>query len=144
MESPGYGYLYKDVLPVSLLILIDDMIGVSNASFKAHQMNTVLNVKTADKRQQFGIKKCKSMLVSKNPENVLKSNLMVDKWDVKHVYNPDTDNYDICETYQGLVAIGKTEKQKYLGFVLSSKGDNMVNITEMKNKSIWVIRKIFS
>ena len=98
MESPGYGYLYKDVLPVSLLILIDDMIGVSNASFKAHQMNTVLNVKTADKRLQFGIKKCKSMLVSKNPENVLNSNLMVDEWDVKHVYNPDTDNYDICET----------------------------------------------
>ena len=98
MESPGYGYLYKDVLPVSLLILIDDMIGVSNASFKAHQMNTVLNVKTADKRLQFGIKKYKSMLVSKNPENVLNSNLMVDEWDVKHVYNPDTDNYDICET----------------------------------------------
>jgi hypothetical protein len=119
------------------------MIGVSNAGYKAHQMNAVLNVKTAEKRLQFGIKKCKSMLISKNPENALNSNLMVDKWDVKHVYNPDTDSYEICETYQGLVPIDKTDKQKYLGFVLSSKGDNMVNITEMKNKSIWVIRKIF-
>ena len=28
--------------------------------------------------------------------------------------------------------------------MISSKGDNMVNIKEMKNKSIWVIRKIFT
>ena len=95
VESSGYGYLYKDVLPVSLLGLVDDMIGVSNAGYKAQQMNAVLNVKTAEKRLQFGIKKCKSMLISKNPENVLNSNLMVDKWDVKHVYNPDTNSYDI-------------------------------------------------
>ena len=50
----------------------------------------------------------------------------------------------ICETYEGLVPIDKTEKTKYLGFVLSSRGDNMVNIKAMKDKSIGTIRKIFT
>ena len=69
---------------------------------------------------------------------------MVDEWDVKHVYNQVTGDYDICETYEGLVPIDKTEKTKYLGFVLSSRGDNMVNIKAMKDKSIGIIRKIFT
>ena len=38
----------------------------------------------------------------------------------------------------------KKEKQKYLGFILSSRGDNMANIDEMKSKSVWIIRNIFT
>jgi hypothetical protein len=38
----------------------------------------------------------------------------------------------------------KTDQQKYLGFMISSKGDNMKNIKEMKNKSVWIINKIFN
>ena len=34
-------------------------------------------------------------------------------------------------------------QQKYLGFILLSKGDNMNDIMGMKNKSIYVINKIF-
>ena len=55
-----------------------------------------------------------------------------------------TRNSDLIETFEGRVEIEKTDKQKYLGFVLSCSGDNMVNITAMKNKSIWIIRKIFA
>ena len=35
-------------------------------------------------------------------------------------------------------------QQMYLGFVISSSGDNMANIAHIKNKSIGVIRKIFN
>ena len=72
VEQSGYGYKYKDVLPVSLLALVDDMIGVTTAGFRAQQMNAVINVKTAEKRLQFGVSKCKSMLVGKNCEAVVK------------------------------------------------------------------------
>ena len=50
---------------------MDDIIGITDAGYKAQQMNAVLNVKTAEKRLQFGAAKCKSMLVSKKPETVL-------------------------------------------------------------------------
>ena len=144
VEASGYGYMYQDKLPVSLLGLVDDMIGVTEAGFKAQQLNAVLNVKTAEKQLQFGVKKCKSMLIGKNKENAIYNPLTVDKWKVQHIENPMTRNSDLIETFEGRVEIEKTDKQKNLGFVLSCSGDNMVNITAMKNKSIWIIRKIFA
>ena len=68
VEKSGLGYLYKDVLPVSMLGLVDDMIGVTTAGYKTQQLDALLNVKTAEKRLQFGVSKCKSMLISKKPQ----------------------------------------------------------------------------
>lgn len=48
------------------------------------------------------------------------------------------------ETFSGLVNIEKTNEQKYLGYVISSKGDNMANIIQVRNKSIGIIRKILN
>ena len=84
------------------------------------------------------------MLVGKNCEDVVNSYIFVDKWNVKHIDSPENSDDDLLEDYGGKVAIGKTENQKYLGFILSNKGDNMKNITEMKNKSVWIMNKIFN
>ena len=65
-------------------------------------MNVVLNVKTAEKQLQFGVKKCKSMLIGKNKENIIYNPLTVDKWKVQHIENPMTRNSDLIE---------KTDKQ---------------------------------
>ena len=40
----------------------------------------------------------------------------------------------MVETYIGEVPIQETDEQRYLGFILSSKGDNMANINHMKKK----------
>ena len=50
--------------------------------------------------------------------------------------NSSTSEADLVETYCGKIPINKTDEQKYLGFVLSSKGDNMANISQIKKKSI--------
>ena len=63
---------------------------------------------------------------------------------MKHIDSPENSDNDLVEEYGGKVDIGKTENQKYLGFILSNKGDNMKNITEMKNKSVWIMNKIFN
>ena len=137
--------MYKDVLPISLLGLVDDMIGVSEAGYKAQQLNTLLNVKTAEKRLQFGAKKCKTMLICKKMQKVMKTNnLSVDEWKVEHIKNTTTGEIDFVESYEGQVEMENTKTHKYLGFVLSNIGDNLVNINSMKNKSIWIIRKIFT
>ena len=124
VEDSGYGYMYQDKLSVSLLGLVDDMIGVTEAGFKTQQLNAILNVKTAEKQLQFSVKKCKSMLIGKNKEDAIYNPLTVDKWKVQHTENQETGNSDLIETFEGRVAIEKTEKQKYLGFVLSSTGNN--------------------
>ena len=140
----GYGYNYKDILPVGMLGLVDDIIGITEVGYKAQMMNAFMNIKTAEKGLQFGAKKCKSMLIGKDLKNVLNSNLSVDKWTVEHKENIATGKTELIETYSGQIEIEKCEKQNYLGFIISSTGDNMMNIQAIKNKSIGVTKKIFN
>ena len=58
---------------------------------------------------------------------------MVDTWTV---------GYSDTGEKSGQMPIGKTDEHKYLGFVISNRGDNMANINQMKRKSIGVIRKL--
>jgi hypothetical protein len=55
-----------------------------------------------------------------------------------------TGDTDLVETHSGQVKMSKSDEQKYLGFILSSSGDNMANIRMLNNKSIGTIRKIFT
>ena len=57
--NAGYFYSYKNILPVGFLGLVDDIVGITEAGYKAHQLNAVMNVKTAEKTLQFGVLKCK-------------------------------------------------------------------------------------
>ena len=63
----------------------------------------------------------------------------MDSWSVEYEDNLNTGDYDLIETHQGQVNIEKTEKHKYLGFIISSTGDNMVNISSIKAKSNGII-----
>ena len=84
------------------------------------------------------------MLIGKDVENVLNSNLTVDKWSSTHRDIPELGTDELVDSYEGVISIDKTDEQKYLGFVLSNKGNNMVNINHMKEKSKGIIRRIFS
>ena len=69
----------------------------------------------------------------------MNSNLTVDNWKVTH----DEVTEEIVDTYEGQISVDKTDEQKYLGFVLSNKGNNMANINSLKKKSKGIIRRIF-
>ena len=84
------------------------------------------------------------MLVGKDIKNVVNNELLVDSWSIDYQENTDTGEDDLIESFNGQVAIDKTEEHKYLGFVISSKGDNMANIRQIEKKSIGVKRKIIN
>jgi hypothetical protein len=44
--AAGHTYLYKDILPVGFLGLVDDILGVTEAGMKALQMNTCVYVQS--------------------------------------------------------------------------------------------------
>ena len=135
-----HGYLYKNSLKIGFLGLVDDIIGITEAGADAQKLNAFINLKTAEKTLQFGPTKCKSMLVGKCTETVTNTELQVDHWSVNH---SETGEEEIIEKYEGQISIGKTNEYKYLGFVISNKGDNMANINQIKKKSIGVIKQIF-
>ena len=90
VEEAMLGYRYKESLSVSLLALVDDVIGITEAGYKAAQMNEIINLKTAEKCLQFGIKKCKSMFIGKVREDFLDSEIVVDKWSTEFKENAQT------------------------------------------------------
>ena len=133
--AEGYFYQYKNILPVGFLGLVDDVVGITEAGYKAQQLNAFFNIKTAEKTLQFGASKCKSMLIGKNKDVIINNQL--------HEENEYTGEADLKEIYSGKTLIERTEEYTYLGFVISNIGDNMANIRQLKNKSIGVVRKIF-
>ena len=84
------------------------------------------------------------MLIGRNTKNVLNSALTVDSWKVTVQDDLETGHVEFIETYEGQIPIGQVDKTKYLGFIISNRGDNLANINEMKNKSIGVIRNIMN
>ena len=63
MLEENFVYKYKGYIPVPILGQIDDTIGVTLAGFEAAQMNSYMNVRSADKYLQFGQDKCIFMVV---------------------------------------------------------------------------------
>ena len=47
-----YVYKYQDSLPIEMLGLVDDTVCISEAGFKSQMMNTIFNVRTAEKTFQ--------------------------------------------------------------------------------------------
>ena len=123
--------------------MVDDIVGVSEAGIKAQKMNSFINLKTAEKSLRFGVEKCKSMVIGSNNEvenenNISNNKLLVDQWSVKYEES-STGEAILTEHYLGQSEIESTKSQKYLGFVLSSTGDNMANINPIKKKAIGVV-----
>ena len=82
---------------------IDDSIGITEAGYKAQMFNALFNIKTAEKFLQFGVKKCKFLIVGSNVENFHKNPLTVDKWSVETVEKKTTENTTFVEKYEGQV-----------------------------------------
>ena len=140
----GHHYLYKNNLPIGFLGMVDDIVGITEAGYKAAELNAFINIKTAEKSLQFGPAKCKYMVIEKCKSISKPQNLNVDNWNTKHVENKTTGGHDLVETYEGKIEMEKTDEYKYLGFIISCSGNNMVNIRKVKNKSIGVIQTIFA
>ena len=65
IDKPSFMYNFMGMVAVPLLGQVDDLIGIAEAGYKSDQLNSYVNVRTADKDLQFGHNKCKAMLVSK-------------------------------------------------------------------------------
>ena len=102
------------------------MIGATDAGYKAHLINVLLNVKTEEKGLQFEVANFKTMFVGENTKKALESKLTVDKWKVTHSEVSYIEENDLEEEYVGQVVIDQTkEKQERMTF---HRGGNLKSI----------------
>ena len=77
--------------------MIDDVVGVSESGVKAKQLNAYLNVRSAEKKLQFGHDKCHTMRISHRNYTCIKSDeLFIDHWKERH-----TQEGQLIETFEG-------------------------------------------
>ena len=140
-EEPSFIFKYKGHIPVGILGQVDDLIGVTEAGYKSHQMNAYLNLKTADKYLQFGQDKCKTMFVSKKKEveEYLHSQLEVDTWKVTF-----DEEENMTERFDGKKPMEEVKQIKYLGVIISQNGSNMPDIKAKQNKALGTQKMIMN
>ena len=133
----GLLYKYKGKVTIPSLGLMDDNLTVSEAGFKADEINIFMNENSATKLLQFNTKKCKYLRMGKPKNMVVPTQLEVDSWVITY---DDQDN--LVETEGEKVEMQEETEIKYLGFVISGNASNVANILEKKMKSIGTIRSI--
>ena len=83
-ELPGYIYKYKGYVPVGILGMIDDVAGISESGVKSKELNAFINVKSAEKKLQFGPDKCNILTIAHKNVKVVENSLYIDYWSENH------------------------------------------------------------
>ena len=107
-------------------------------------MNSYINFKTASKKLQFGVTKCKKIHVGKVREEHKCQDLSVDKWIEVAVEDKEQANINIEDCFTGEEVIDETDSEKYLGDIISNDGKNMKNIKARVNKGTGIVNKILT
>ena len=101
----------------------------------------MLNIKSAYKRLQFGVDKCKVMFVGKNCKDIQISELYsVDKWTVK--YENANHGIKMNENLIGQSNLKEVKEACYLGHMISNSKGNYAHIKYISLKSMKVKNKI--
>ena len=74
-EEPNFIYKYKGHVPVGILGIVDDVAGVSESG---------RNIKTAEKKLQFGVDKCHTLIIANKNVRHEETDLHIDHWSEKH------------------------------------------------------------
>ena len=72
------------------MIMLDDLISISECGHQTAMVNSYIKLKTATKKLQFGTEKCKKMHIGKTKEEYKCQNLFIDKWEEKEMESCDS------------------------------------------------------
>ena len=76
-------YMYKGLVAIPPLAMIDDLISISHCGLKSVVMNSFLNSKSKVKKLQLGIDKCHKLHIGKEKKTC--PDFFIDKWIVENV-----------------------------------------------------------
>ena len=137
LESGKYTYSYKGEVEIPPLIMLDDLITISECGPKSAMVNAYIRLKTNTKKLQFGADKCKKMHVGKYCDEYKCLPIFVDTWE-------ESETEIIRDVWKGEEEMQLKTEEKYLGDIISSDGKNFKNIQERVNKGKGIVRNILN
>ena len=124
IDEEKHLFMYKDVVGIPPLAMIDDLITLSECGIESIKTNAFLNAKSSVKKLQFGMNKCHKFHVGKNKSSCL--DLYLDEWKVKSV--DDTETVTLEDVQEDEHIVEDVTDEKYLGDIISKNGKNIKNI----------------
>ena len=134
-------HLYKDIVPIPPLGMVDDLFTISKCGFKTTMMNQFINSKSAMKKLQFGTTKCIKLHVGRTCNKTFCKDLNVDGLKLEVVEDTHSGKIVQKESFGGDKKC-RRKLNRFLGDVISSDGKHSKNIQARKNKSLGVITQI--
>ena len=95
LEYNKYTYKYKGIVDIPPLIMLDDLITVSECGAKTTMVNSYVKFKTSSKKLQFGNNKCKKLHIGKSCESHKCQDLYLEKWSQKIAEDPKSKDIKI-------------------------------------------------
>ena len=147
LESGKYTYSYKGEVEIPPLIMLDDLISISECGPKSAMANAFIRLKTNTKKLQFGSEKCKKIHIGKYCDQYKCLPLFVESWEEKELETTkscDPKQIKINDVMMGEEEMELKDEEKYLGDIISSDGKNSKNIQARVNKGKGIVRNILS
>ena len=133
-------YMYKGLVGVPPLAMIDDVICPAVCGLKSVEVTAFINAKSNAKKIQFGVDKCHQLHIGKNkgicPE------LHIDSWGIKKMDEAQTGFKNLVDVKMDDHKLENVEKEKYLGDIITTDGNNMKNVEARRSKSVGIIKQI--
>ena len=107
-------------------------------------MNSFINFKTASKKLQFGVTKCKKLHIGKVCDDFKCQTLSVDNWVEVVIEDEEQSDMKIKDCFTGKVDIEETDNEKYLGDIISKDGKNMKNVKARVSKGTGIVNKMMT
>ena len=93
LEAEKYTYKYKGEVDIPPLIMLDDLVSISECGIKTTMANAYINFKTSSKKLQFGTQKCKKIHIGKTCDKYKCQPLFVENWEENEVEECDSNGY---------------------------------------------------
>ena len=109
LEEKKHLYLFKGIVPIGPLGMVDDLLTISECGYKTNLMNQYINFKTGTKRLQFGTSKCIKMHIGKQNSDTLCKDVYVSEWKEEVVTDSNTGKCRKSEYFNGNVKMEKKQ-----------------------------------
>ena len=144
IEDHKYLYMYKGLVAVPPLAMVDDLICISECGPQTVQLNSYINYKASSKKLQFGTEKCKKMHIGQTKEDHKCKDLHIDGWKEEVVEDNIMGNTKMEDVFVDKVAMEEKSDEKYLGDIISNDGKNTKNIKFRQNKGRGMMNEIMA
>ena len=142
MEEEKHLYMYRGVVGVPPLAMVDDVACPAVCGVDSVEVTAFINSKTNTKKLQFGVEKCHQLHVG-NKESLC-PDLQINNWGIEKKSEIMTGFENLSDVQVDDYKLEKVENEKYLGDVISADGTNTKNVISRQNKSYGINKQIGS